>query len=1433
MSLSASPAIKRVESSTGIPVGAFAEKNYHSVFDIVRQSRKQFITANASWLGARSGKVWDLAMGQAQYIRRLFRENRLTRGVRQGLPRTISGQPARRKGALGGIQGLVQDGPDWQNQFGENWQAYCQSGAPEACDSPVSYLTWLYGQALSFEREMEAVGGVIIPLSERRPDLASMTIDNDAVSQVIPALQLVNEILEGTIATGITSGSVDKTLASTRYPTLLPYHFPHDQTELSLQNAGVPLEDIIGQTSTDWPWFLQASLTGTNSNNATELASRLAPEQQTIITEPTQTDWSTFYSTNLGSTTTDYMPFEEMDTFTYQLGITVTQTEQLLANTAGGTTVVVSENVESTDYPVGSEYYGASFINASTAPAVQLTFLVSATVTDLGTNVSNGGTLELSATGNSPCHSKGLFSDGVCFYNTADSYGYLTGNAKATLDPGGSFSVAFWIKISDTPPADIPIFSNNLNDKTQPGFSLLFTPENIITLGVSDNSGNNYFSYSSATTIDTGVWYFVCLSWSGTSKLAYIYYSPQHGSVSTITADCSSATGTFPVADGMEWTFNNYGDFSYYSDSLDGDGHVSVIIDDISLYYHEELTEEQAQTIVTKQSIAVDAGLALSVQHEFIFSNNDYPLLLNLSNDRMDRINRMVRLQRWLGLSYEEIDLLLSACIVAQGTDNADYTLNNHTLRALGVFRHWQQKYNITAFQFAAVLSQITPYVISPSVPFLDQVFNSPSLFDTPFTITGNTVSYGDSATPDDIQVISQLCAGLNLTRAQFMVLAKYVATAQGSAASQTFPLTLDTVSAFYRLALIPRWLGLSFAEGASLFSLLEASDGVWTTLASIPQLATLNSSNQPDGGDILDALMALDAATDWSKDNNMSWVKNYLDLHTSPDTLIASTGTVNFVNGIVQQLPSAVLSDASFAGVPEPLNTAFSCPNGYDTTTGIVNNGAVLLDSSLSPRQYGVFSENANTLANGSNNYTLGMWLYLPSGTSTGETAVIAANGDWEKQGVFISVADSTNLYVSIYDSTSACKTDKTLDWTADTWFYLALTFDASTRTLTGYTVKQDGTVATPVIVDFSSLTGSVETVAGNAWHLNEDGPGTFYQQWPKSNKISYDDVTVWNTVLTQEQITSIVEARVPASQTVPTGTTETAFTDWISTLSDLVDSSGLVLPAAADYDTIHDAIQNDMSGMFFASDVDTAQVTDSLAGIIFQAMLTQYGIADSALSQLFSTQQALSPFLLQWAGDSEYRLLSDSLTLSGGDSVTDPAVITTDYLTHLYTLGQRADITTRFSLTPLAVSTFLAYPGWLKSGLNDLTPTLILFWLFSCYDSWLHQSIKEDAVLAYLTWVNAGTTQDATKAAQALALLLDADSDEVTLAVAELTGGIAKTVADVGYVMRLLSLSAQTGLSITPLLETGALVPGDVDSTWDAWQTVGNALVAAQTGN
>ncbi|EJD7604904.1 hypothetical protein M2U48_000675 [Salmonella enterica] len=330
--------------------------DYSSVLDIVRKPRTQFIREHKPALGRKREKIYDLAQGYANQIRRIFRKNTLTQTIQKN---TLS------RGSHN-IQGLMKNGPTWQNLFQDDWNNYCLSSAPEANDSPVSYLCWLYNQALSFETQMGDSN--IISLASRRPDLPNLVLDDNAINQVIPSLQLVNEVLELAVKDYIEvldpDSTVDETLAVTRYPTLLPYHYPHQQTLLSLEADSESLQDVIKKSDITWPWFVKENLLQGNAEMAWQLGSNLAPEQQTIVTEAdnsTVSDLSAFYELNLGVATSDYTVFSSTDLFCQQLGLTTQQLEQLTANIEGTTTVIASGN-----YPtetVTSADYGASFIN--------------------------------------------------------------------------------------------------------------------------------------------------------------------------------------------------------------------------------------------------------------------------------------------------------------------------------------------------------------------------------------------------------------------------------------------------------------------------------------------------------------------------------------------------------------------------------------------------------------------------------------------------------------------------------------------------------------------------------------------------------------------------------------------------------------------------------------------------------------------------------------------------------------------------------------------------------------------------------------------------------------------------------------------------------------------------------------------------------------
>ncbi|SQI22772.1 Uncharacterised protein [Salmonella enterica subsp. arizonae] len=162
------------------------------------------------------------------------------------------------------------------------------------------------------------------------------------------------------------------------------------------------------------------------------------------------------------------------------------------------------------------------------------------------------------------------------------------------------------------------------------------------------------------------------------------------------------------------WTLNESGNVNRTWYTTDKNSSVKLCFSEPA-FWSGLINQNDVTLIASLQSSLNDKDSGLSLYPACYFNNST--TLMHLSDVRMQRINRMIRLQRWLGLSFEEVDLLLNACIRGQGSQNSDNSLNAQTLRMLGVYRHWQQAYQVTAFQFA--LSCIKSHLTRSPLRFL------------------------------------------------------------------------------------------------------------------------------------------------------------------------------------------------------------------------------------------------------------------------------------------------------------------------------------------------------------------------------------------------------------------------------------------------------------------------------------------------------------------------------------------------------------------------------------------------------------------------------------------------------------------------------------------------------------------------------------------
>jgi hypothetical protein len=867
-------------------------KKYYSIFDIVRHSKKIFIERiNSEQLTREMAeKIYDTAEGLAIQVYRKFIADK------HNITTTSSSV----------IKGLIKGGPTWQNLFQEDWSSYCLNDAPEANDSPVSYLIWLYNQALDFETQMNKADS--ITLGERRPDLSKLFIDDAAINEVVPALQLANEVLESAVEPYVQQLgdlTVDQTLAVTRYPTILPYHYPHQQTLLSLSNAESSLQEVIKKTDTAWPYFLQSDFLAGNAEMAWQLGSNLAPEQQKIITEPDNSlalDMSSFYLKNLGINTNNYTSFSNPSMLCSSTGITVPQIEKLFAANAGGTTVVASPNYPQTT-PTSADY-GARLINSDGEDPVYIT---SHDIWQGFETDTKSSPVAIIINSKQISGMEGQFGMGLTIDAIKGDEVYLPYDMSSDGTSSKDFSLAFWCYF----PSDVQDFtlitSNKTSYDTECGRG--------IALFVNDVDGKKCFYIEASDgdaikkndtyyEIPLETWVFVCIKQVVADKKLYGQFSTNGVDLLTCTVDLSDIN-SIALTDSV-WGFNgNKGNdyYGYYPERA------SILsIDDITVWTRSLNDSEVAGFITSGKPGGGYGGMAhyYPLDGELTVSAGT---LVNLSDTRMDKINRMVRLQRWLELPYDQVDLLTSF----------QSEVNSNTLRMLNTFHHYEQTYNTQPEAFAAVLNTITPYAITPNVPFFDRVFNNPSLFEEPFAITNVTFDY-TALTGDDARVNRQICAGLGITQVQFLLLSQQVAQQQGDVTSHLLSCSLNVVSALYRLVMVPRWLGFKFEEGIALLELLD-DKGVMQQLADVPFYSALDGEGQPTQADMLDTLMALSDMTQWLKDKALA-PSAVLTLVLQPDKIFpATTNEFNFIQTINQQLPAVLLNESVFAraGLPEP----------------------------------------------------------------------------------------------------------------------------------------------------------------------------------------------------------------------------------------------------------------------------------------------------------------------------------------------------------------------------------------------------------------------------------------------------------------------------------------------------------------------------------
>ena len=290
--------------------------------------------------------------------------------------------------------------------------------------------------------------------------------------------------------------------------------------------------------------------------------------------------------------------------------------------------------------------------------------------------------------------------------------------------------------------------------------------------------------------------------------------------------------------------------------------------------------------------------------------------LSHLTADRADRLNRMIRLSRWMKLSFHETDRLVMAAIRAESRDAGTPWMTVNTLRALGVFADFRQRYKVSAEDFAAWLEQLSPYGAGEQQAQFDRKFNAHSLFPRPLILDDSAFAiWPEGGDEYGKQTVKQICTALSLDDTTFQYLGKLIANAMGRNDLQR---SLPVMSSFYRISNLAKYLGLHPSVLVALVEVLgEGGESLVRQLAGVP----LNATFQVFGyADILGTLVALSTCVQWCRDNDIDVV--WLIKHLKAPQTVATAAESKLLSELSTRLEPVRITRTTLleAGVPSSI---------------------------------------------------------------------------------------------------------------------------------------------------------------------------------------------------------------------------------------------------------------------------------------------------------------------------------------------------------------------------------------------------------------------------------------------------------------------------------------------------------------------------------
>jgi hypothetical protein len=352
---------------------------------------------------------------------------------------------------------------------------------------------------------------------------------------------------------------------------------------------------------------------------------------------------------------------------------------------------------------------------------------------------------------------------------------------------------------------------------------------------------------------------------------------------------------------------------------------------------------EDYATTVSKNQTLVEAAGPQYFGSVFINNGQDEPLgltaavqgstrqLTKTSFNRFERINRMLRLARWLKLTHSECDRLVVAAIRAEQRKdlqddsaqvNEPLRITNNTLRAIGLFQEFRELFGCSAEDFSALINEISIFSQGKRGSQFDRIFNDKAYFDTPLILDNGSFLI-DAPTRADQRTVDQICSALGLNQEAWRYLSRFIAKSHNL--TTELQRSLPILSSFYRFVKLASLLQITPIELGALLETISAR-GAGGLLQKITGESRISVSGAIGEGDVLSVMQAIADCVLWCRENDLSVI--WLVRHVAPviEPPLATAADINLLDTLHKRLQPVLFSEEKIlqAGVPPSRNIEF-----------------------------------------------------------------------------------------------------------------------------------------------------------------------------------------------------------------------------------------------------------------------------------------------------------------------------------------------------------------------------------------------------------------------------------------------------------------------------------------------------------------------------